>query len=89
MEGIPLRMLKLKEVLRRRACGRTLHYQHIKEGLFTPPVKTSLRSSAWPESEVEAIIRARIAGRSDEEVRKLVQRLSEARVADANAKNRY
>jgi prophage regulatory protein len=69
------RMLKLREVLGRRARGVTSHYKDIQHGLFTKPVKTSVKSSAWPESEVEVLVRARIAGKTDDEIRLLVEKL--------------
>lgn len=73
------RMLKLREVLSRRARGTTSHYRDISKGLFTHPVKMGVKVSSWPESEVEALIRARIAGKSDDEIRALVGRLEAAR----------
>lgn len=48
-------------------------YTAINDGLFTEPVKIGVRSSGWPDYEVEAINAARIAGQSDDEVRELVK----------------
>jgi prophage regulatory protein len=73
------RMLKLRDVLSRRARGTTSHYADIQRGLFTKPVKTGIKASAWPEAEVEALIRARIAGKTDDEIRALVAKLEAAR----------
>lgn len=50
-------------------------YSAIKAGLFTNPVKLSERSVGWPDDEVKAINAARIAGKSDEDIRALVSRL--------------
>ena len=50
-------------------------YNAIKAGLFTKPVQIGQRSVGWPSNEVEAINAARIAGLTDTEVRKLVERL--------------
>ena len=63
-------------------------YLKIAEGTFTPGVKLGLRSVAWPEYEVDAINAARIAGKSDEEIRALVKELVAARktVAQGAAK---
>jgi prophage regulatory protein len=60
----------------------TLHLR-ISQGLWTPPVQLGPRSVAWPADEVEALIGARIAGRSDEEIRALVVKLVAARKAAA------
>lgn len=73
------RLLKLPEVCERRARGATSHYNDISRGLWTRPVKCGVRSSSWPEHEVEALICARIAGKTDDEIRELVQKLEAAR----------
>jgi prophage regulatory protein len=70
-----LRLLRLPQVLDRRARTRSAHYNDIACGTFTPPVHMGARCSAWPEHEVDAIIRAQIAGASDEDLRKLVMQL--------------
>jgi len=50
-------------------------YAHVEEGTLTPPVKIGLRASGWPENEADAINAARIAGKSDKEIRELVETL--------------
>lgn len=50
-------------------------YSLIRDGLWTQPVKIGERSSGWPEDEVRAINAARIAGASDDQIRKLVNQL--------------
>lgn len=50
-------------------------YTAIKAGLFTKPVQIGQRSVGWPSSEVQAINAARIAGKSEPELRELVNRL--------------
>ncbi|MBK7000964.1 MAG: AlpA family phage regulatory protein [Rhodoferax sp.] len=50
-------------------------YGAIRAGLFTKPVNIGPRSVGWPDYEVEAINKARIAGQSDEQIRELVKRL--------------
>ena len=52
--------------------------KEISEGLFVPPVKDG-RSSTWPSNEVAAINAARIAGKSEDEIRVLVANLVSAR----------
>jgi len=70
-------------VLDERGVRKTQHYSDIKNGLFTRPVKIGPRASAWPSHEVAAINQARIAGKSDEEIKKLVAELEAARTAGA------
>lgn len=50
-------------------------YGLIRLGLWTQPVKIGTRSSGWPAEEVMAINAARIAGKSDEQIRELVRQL--------------
>lgn len=71
----PTRLLKLPQVCDLSAIRTTALYGAVKAGLYTPPIKVTPRSSAWPENEVAAINAARIAGRSDQEIRELVAQL--------------
>ena len=60
-------------------------YGAIKVGLFTRPVQIGSRSVGWPDSEVYAINAARVAGKSEIEIRKLVIRLHAKRMETVNA----
>jgi prophage regulatory protein len=74
---------KLPVVLADRARKRSAHYEDIRAGLFTKPVRFGSRSVAWPRHETEAINAARLAGKSDAEIRELVARLEKDRKAAA------
>ena len=50
-------------------------YTAIKAGTFTKPVPIGERSVGWPDYEVMAINRARIAGQTDDQIIDLVNRL--------------
>ena len=50
-------------------------YNLIREGLLTKPVSIGQRSVGWPDDEVRALCAARIAGKTDDEIRELVSRL--------------
>ncbi len=50
-------------------------YNGIRDGLFPKGVKIGQRSVAWPDTEVYAINAARIAGKSNDDIRALVTRL--------------
>ena len=54
-------------------------YQAIRAGHWTRPVKISQRCSGWPDSEVQAICKARIGGASELQLRQLVDRLHKER----------
>lgn len=60
-------------------------YNAIKAGLFTKPVPIGQRAVGWPSSEVLAINAARIAGKSEAEIRELVNRLHAKRTEAATA----
>ena len=62
--------------------SNTSIYSRIRDGLWTRPVAIGQRAKAWPDYEVKAIVRARIAGQTDDEVRELVNRLHEKRTAN-------
>ena len=74
---------RLRAVLHERGRSRSSHYLDIQQGLFTRPVQIGLRAVGWPSSEVAAINAARIAGKTDEEIRELVLKLEAARKAAA------
>jgi len=61
--------------------SRSTIYRKIKAGLFTKPVHIGGERVAWPSNEIEAINKARIAGKSDEEIKALVIELEAARMA--------
>ena len=56
-------------------------YNAIREGLFTTGVAIGQRAKGWPDYEVQAINAARIAGKSDDEIRELVNTLHAKRTA--------
>ena len=47
-------------------------YNAIREGLWTTGVAIGRRAKGWPDYEVDAIITARIAGKTDDQIRELV-----------------
>ncbi|MCS6811930.1 MAG: transcriptional regulator [Tepidimonas sp.] len=51
----------------------------VRAGLWTRPVPIGARSVGWPSDEVQALCDARIAGLSEEQIRRLVNRLHEQR----------
>ena len=55
-------------------------YSAIKAGLFTRPVPIGERSVGWPDYEVKAINSARIAGKTEADIRDLVNRLHAKRI---------
>jgi prophage regulatory protein len=64
-----------KQVDRVTGRKRSSTYEDIADGLMVPPVPIGRRAVAWPRAEVEAVITARIAGKSPDEIRELVAML--------------
>jgi len=60
--------------------GNSTLYEWIGRGLMPPGVALGLRSVGWPAHELDAVAAARIAGKSEEEIRALVRELIAARV---------
>lgn len=56
-----------------------------REGLFVRPVRIGKRAVAYPSPEIAAINSARIAGKSDAEIKALVSTLHAARGALSQA----
>ena len=78
---MPRNILRLPAVLKRRGKSRSAHYADIKAGLFVPPVKLGLRARGTPDDEVDTLVAATIADKSDDEIRALVVKLVAARKA--------
>ena len=72
-------ILRLPVVLRERGRSRSAHYLDIQQGLFTRPVPIGARAVSWPAGEVAAINATRIAGKSEHEIRTLVEKLESDR----------
>src|SRR5690242_7567103 len=72
-------ILRIPVVLRLRGRSRSGHYQDIQDGLFTRPVSIGARAVGHPAIDVIVLNTARIAGKTDDEIRALVKKLHEAR----------
>ena len=68
-------ILRIPAVKSYSGLSRSTIYLRIAQGLWTKPVSLGARAVGWPSDEVEAINAARIAGKSDEDVRALVAKL--------------
>lgn len=74
-------ILRRKQVEAATGYSKSTIYLRIAEGLFIKPVSIGARAVGFPAGEVEAINAARIAGRPDDDIRKLVSKLQAARGA--------
>jgi prophage regulatory protein len=76
---MPPRFLRLPSVCDRTGRRRSSLYDDIKQGVFVPPVKIGEQAVGWPECEVDALVRARIAGLDRVSIQCLVKELVAAR----------
>jgi len=76
-------ILRLPDVKASIGLSRSTLYLRIAQGVFTHPVSLGGRAVGWPAHEVAALNAARIAGKSDSEIRELVAQLEAARKAAA------
>ena len=74
-----LRLPEVKRVLGHRSDASI--YNAIRAGLNTTGVPIGERAKAWPDYEIQAIAKARLAEKSDAEIKELVNRLHSKRFA--------
>lgn len=74
-----LSILRRHQVEAESGYSRSTIYLRMSQGLWPKPVAIGARAVGWPSGEVEALNAARIAGRSDAEIRELVANLQAAR----------
>lgn len=72
-------ILRLPAVKSESGLSRSTIYLRIAQRQWTKPVSLGARAVGWPSSEVAAINAARIAGKSEQEIRDLVEKLEAAR----------
>lgn len=81
-QASPITLLRLRDACAQQGKSRSGFYDSIAAGLMTKPVKLGT-ASAWPAHEIDAVNRARIAGKTDDQIRQLVQKLEADRKAMA------
>jgi prophage regulatory protein len=74
-----LTIVRRKQVEAATGYRRSTLYLRIAQGLWTRPVHIGARAVGWPLAEVAALNSARISGKSDKEIRDLVDLLTAAR----------
>lgn len=72
-----------RQVAQRAAISRSTFYEQVTSRLWPKPIRLGGRAVGLPESEVTAILRARVAGYSDDELRELVRTIEAARAITA------
>ena len=77
------KLLRIKAISKLSGNSRSTIYLRQLQGLWPKPVRLGPRMVAWPASEVQAINDARIAGKTDEEIKVLVKTLEKNRLDKA------
>ena len=72
---MPDSIQRLKTLLTITGLSRSTIYLRISHGLFTKPTSLGGRAVGWPSNEITSLIAARIAGKTDKEIRDLVSQL--------------
>ena len=72
-------ILRRKQVEAETGYSRSTIYLRISQGLFIKPVSLGARAVGFPAGEVAALNAARIAGRTESDIRDLVVKLETAR----------
>lgn len=75
--------LRLPSVEQTTGLRRSAVYDHVSKGLLPKPVKIGERQSAWAAHEIAAINAARLAGKSDDDIRAIVADLHRQRAVAA------
>ncbi|WP_128514175.1 helix-turn-helix transcriptional regulator [Tabrizicola thermarum] len=76
---VPNALLRTPDVCAVTGMARPTLYEAMAKGLFPRPIKLGEKSSAWPASECNAVLAARIRGATEDEIRALVVELTAAR----------
>ena len=76
-------ILRLPTVMALTGLSRSTIYLRISEGSFPKPVSLGARAVGWPEYEIAALNAARVAGKTNTEIRALVADLEADRAAAA------
>ena len=77
-------LFKLPQVSAMTGRSRSMIYADIKSRTFPSPVRLGARSVAWVNHEVSTWIQAKIAGKTDDELKMLVASLVAARSTSAS-----
>lgn len=72
-------LIRFSKVEEKTGLRRSMVYKLMNDGLFVGSVAIGNRARAFLNSEVNAIVAARIAGKSEDDIRNLVKELTEKR----------
>jgi len=79
INGVSSTVLRLPDVRRKTGLGRSTILAQVAVGLLPPPIRLGARAVGWVEQEIDAVLKARIAGAGADQVKGLVAELVAAR----------
>lgn len=80
---VNIELIRRPEVLKLTARSKSSLSLDEKNGLFVPPISIGNRAIAYRKVEVEAVVNARIQGKSNEQIKQLVSELINQRYQTA------
>lgn len=76
-------MLRRPAVSQATGYSRSTIYRLIQQGLFTKSIDIGGTRVGWLASEIDALIKARVSGKTDAEIKALVLKMEAARTDQA------
>jgi len=73
--NMPYTILRIPAVKGQSGYSRSTIYLRVAQGLWTKPVSLGPRAVGWPANDIEALNAARISGKTDAQIRELVEAL--------------
>ena len=75
MQNINFSLKRIPASINKFGVAKSTWYAWVKLGLMTPGISLGARSVGWPDFELDAILAARIAGKSEGEIKELIKKL--------------
>jgi prophage regulatory protein len=74
-----INIVRRPEVLKRLGISNTCLHSRINKGLLPPSIPLGVRSVGWLEHELDQVLAAMVAGKSEEHIKALVGHLIDQR----------
>lgn len=68
-------ILRMPKVISESGLARSTIYLRVSQGLWPKPISLGERAVGWPANEVSQLNAARIAGKTNDEIHQLVNKL--------------
>ncbi len=81
MNSNPTNFIRMPRTKQKTGLSNGAVYHHMQQGMLPSSIRIGTKAVAWIESEIDAVMKARIERRTDDEVRELVKKLEADRAA--------